>query len=276
RRVRKRQVADFLADAAASATFAAPLRETLVQQAEAAYAPLIPGDPEAVMGYATLLARKGQLSLALDAVDQLKEAVPVGRMAATGVQLLKLAEHDDAAEKRVAAWVDSARAADPNSLYVIHLDESLRRVREQYADAIKLNRKILSHLPDNVIACNNLAWLLSITSKQHDEALKLIQQAIDRVGPMSYLVDTRGMIQLEMGRWDAAIADFQTSWQQDRLPATQFHLAQALMASGDRESARFHLAAAVKNGLKVPDLETPEVERFHKLCEELGVARDEG
>jgi len=54
---------------------------------------------------------------------------------------------------------------------------------------------------------NNLAFLLALEGDSHEEALKLIQAAIDEAGPHPALLDTRGVVHLTGGNADLAIKD---------------------------------------------------------------------
>lgn len=268
---RIRQVAELLAEMAVSPKLGEDLRSRLFQQAESAYHELIPLDPQAAIGYATLLAKRGELARAIETLDHVRGAVADVEIAASGVRLLDLGEHDAAAVSRVKEWVDASRRADPDSLFAVHVEEALQRIRGEYDESIRLNRLVLKQYPQNAVALNNLAWLVSAHKQQHAQALELIERAIGLVGPKPFLLDTRGLIQMELGQPEAAAADFRASWLQEKLPATRFHWARALEAAGDREAAKHHLAAAVLAGLKSDDIEADEVPEFNRLREELGV-----
>ncbi|MGE0374879.1 MAG: tetratricopeptide repeat protein [Planctomycetaceae bacterium] len=272
KRARSSQAAGVLAELALSHQFDEPVRRQLREQADTAYQELNPANPDVAIARANLLGRTGNLSQALDELERIRPTGSEVAVAAAAVQLMQSCEHDETDVKRIKEWVDASRRADPNSLFAIHVEEALQRIRGEYDDAIRLNGLILKTVPENAVALNNLAWLLSTRKQQHAEALQLIQRAVDVVGPTAFLLDTRGLIQLEQGDAAAAAKDFRTSWIQDKLPATRFHLARALMAAGDRESARYYLAAAVDAGLTVRDLEQIEGALLRKLCADLGVS----
>jgi hypothetical protein len=51
----------------------------------------------------------------------------------------------------------------------------------------------------DVVAMNNLAYLLSTQEKKHTEALVLIEQAKKTAGPLPDLLDTEALVMLGRG-----------------------------------------------------------------------------
>ena len=55
---------------------------------------------------------------------------------------------------------------------------------DRFQDAEKIYREILAREPENYMVCNNLAEILALQKTRLDEALGLINKAIDTVGPL--------------------------------------------------------------------------------------------
>jgi Flp pilus assembly protein TadD len=114
-------------------------------------------------------------------------------------------------------------------------DLALRRAKFQAAE--KLYREVLAAKPGSVYCLNNCALAVSLTGQRHDEALRLINQAIQYAGPQGELLDTRGMVRLAAGQAAAAVDDFQKALAERSTPETLFHLALAHDRAGDAASA---------------------------------------
>ena len=71
-------------------------------------------------------------------------------------------------------------------------------------------------LPANVVALNNLAYLLALNGGSQAEALALIQRAIDQAGPDPEMLDTRALVYLKGGQADRAGKDLRPDAQLPR------------------------------------------------------------
>ena len=89
----------------------------------------------------------------------------------------------------------------------MHLAD-LYDLRGEYDKAAAEYREVLKDEPGNVVALNNLAWLLSQQTGQGREALQYIEAAVNGIGRRADLLDTRGSVELALGQTQAALADF--------------------------------------------------------------------
>ena len=89
----------------------------------------------------------------------------------------------------------------------------IRVNQDRYADAEKFYRQILTSYPEHSVAMNNLAWLLTLQGKKLDEALSLINKAIERSGHLASMIDTRACVYIAQSNaetlkdMDEAVAD---------------------------------------------------------------------
>ena len=154
-----------------------------------------------------------------------------------------------------------AQAMQPDSVTVagtlamtLEADGQRSAAEERYRGVLKLD-------PNNAVAMNNLAYLLSENGGDLDEAMSLALQARKSQPDMTEISDTVGWIYLKKGSPDQAIAAFDTVVQKEPARAEyHYHLAMALVQKGDRFAARQQLKAALScspsaiEGKKIRDL----------------------
>lgn len=224
--------------AAASPAAKALLSQSLIQQGRAADAVNV------------FLPKEGD-SDSLDAV------------ALAGV--LAAAQDDDAFQE---AWPLVAAAVEENSDDVALLSSVavLQVTRNNQVEAIRLLRKVIAKAPDDVVALNNLATLLGEDPSSRSEALALINQAIEAAGPQPGLLDTKGTIELHLGKASDAIASLEQSVANVNVdPRYYFHLAAAYFEADRQEDARDSLRRARQRGLDDAVLTEADRELLRRL-----------
>jgi DNA-directed RNA polymerase subunit omega len=102
------------------------------------------------------------------------------------------------------------------------------------------------------------------------EAKKLIDAAIDELGPLPDLLDTRGMIHMAAGESQQAVSDFAEAVLQPT-DVKFLHLAWAQMEAGDKAAAKDALEAGRRRGLASSRLSAEDRERLAKLEAAFGV-----
>lgn len=113
-------------------------------------------------------------------------------------------------------------------------------------------RKILNHIvnvePEQCVALNNLAWLLSHTKPRRDSrALTLIDRAVAIEPENSAYHGTRGLILARMNRWIDAKSELELALNGNPQHQHLYHrtLATAHEKLGDKNLARFHQVASL-------------------------------
>jgi tetratricopeptide (TPR) repeat protein len=137
------------------------------------------------------------------------------------------------------------------------------------ADAGATLRKLCEQPKATGGPLNNLAWLLTNKGGKVDEALSLINRAIEIDGETPEPLDTRGTIYLAMGRNDAAIRDLEDALAARPLPEIYFHLARAYLVAGRRNDAGEAIRKAESGGPRVEGLHPAEPSAFNRLLGEL-------
>ena len=101
--------------------------------------------------------------------------------------------------------------------------------------------------PDNVIALNNLAFMLADSGSDLDQALTMAQRAKQQRPNDGNVSDTLGWIYIKKNLSDSAIAIFRDLVKAEPERATyRYHLAMALYQKGDKASAKKECEAALR------------------------------
>ena len=114
---------------------------------------------------------------------------------------------------------------------------SLCELRGRYDAATTLYREVLAQDGRNAVAANNLAWILALHEGKGDDALTYVGRAMDVLGPIPELLDTRAVAYLAAGQADVALADVREALDRPGLDAKvrsslYYHLIQAEMRTG--------------------------------------------
>jgi Tfp pilus assembly protein PilF len=166
-------------------------------------------------------------------------------------------------------------AKSKSVILMLHLAE-LYGQRNRWDDAEVMYRRVLQpeNEPNNIVALNNLAWLLvqrSSDSQKHREALLRIETAISGIGRRADLLDTRGLVQMKLGNEAAALADFREAAADMPSPSHLFHLARAHYKTSDKTNAFKVLKLAQEKGLQASILHPSEQNEYQRMLTDLKI-----
>jgi cellulose synthase operon protein C len=191
---------------------------------------------------AEYVGRRRRVAEALELCEKAKGAPAADDVAITAVSIVCAAPATDEQQEKVERQVRACLKRNPNSVKLYQLLAVLQTCRDRYADAEASYRLILNRDDQNADALNNLACVLILQNRRLDEAQVLIKQAMSLIGPTASLLDTRGLLQMQVGHWDSAIADLREAVAQSPSVPRELHLAQAYYQAGRREDAERTLA----------------------------------
>ena len=153
---------------------------------------------------------------------------------------------------------------------VIALAE-VRRVQERFDEVEVLYGEILAESARTqtpmVTVMNNLAELLALRRHRLDEALGMINTAIEKAGPVSNLLDTRASVFLALNQPDKALEDMKAVVADEPKANYYFHLAQAYYGVGDIQAARDAIRRAREIGLEIGQLHPLERSSLKELLD---------
>ena len=163
--------------------------------------------PEEFADNPAILGARGRIALAMDrpaeAEPLLRSALensPNNVMALWLSGAIKAQGREDEAINLLEDWLeqyptDQLVRNELATTYLVQGNE--QRSRERYQELVEAN-------PDNVVALNNLAWLLREDDSQ--QALAYIERADSLVPNNPQILDTYAMIRLELGAVDEALS----------------------------------------------------------------------
>jgi Tfp pilus assembly protein PilF len=193
------------------------------------------------------------------------------------MQIVRCHETPAAVAPRVEGWIAKARRIDPGSVVLRLLEAELRSLEARPADAEVIYRELLASneldATQKAIVSNNLAFHLAKPATV-TEAQELIDRAIDEIGPLPDLLDTRGMVFLAAGKNREAVADLQEAVLQAS-DVKFLHLAWAQLQAGDQSAARQALESGRRKGLAAPRLSPADRKMLGDLEAALGSAEPE-
>jgi tetratricopeptide (TPR) repeat protein len=232
--------------------------------------------PENGLLLAAFLGRQGRdadIQEALDLCDKSWKTCAAEKVAFIAIAVLNASRAPTAEQiRRVERGLTEALQKSPRSLALLFYMAGLRSLEKKYQEAESIYRQIIQHDPRNSLARNNLAWLLAARDgkPKAPEALELINQAIQLVGPSAELLDTRAFVYLKMEMADDAAKDLKKALEeeahkQNPSPVLFFHLALAQEMLNDPGAAAANFRRAQNLKLRIRPLEQPAYDHLAKL-----------
>jgi tetratricopeptide (TPR) repeat protein len=249
------------------------LTTNLLAGAERWYRVVVREDKEQFPVLALTLIRLGRAREAILLCQAATEHDPSSRPAVVLTSILLEAggksEHMELAEGMLSA----ALTKFPDEVDLLYGMGMLRTLADRYPEAIALLRKVVTLNPRHVPALNNLAVLVAETPDQREEALTLVDQAIELRGQQTTLLDTKGTILVFGGKSSEAIALLEAAARGVHSdPRHKFHLAMAYHDIGAAQKARDQLDAALKQSLEKQILTPTDRKSLQRLRSSLATA----
>jgi Flp pilus assembly protein TadD len=242
------------------------LTTNLLAGAERWYRIVVREDKEQFPVLALTLIRQGRAREAILLCEAATEHDSSSRPAVVLTSILLEAggkpEHMELAEGMLTVALQKF-PDDPNLLYGVGM---LRTLADRYPEAINLLRKVVTINPRHVPALNNLAVLVAETPDQRDQAMQLVEQAIELRGQQSTLLDTKGTILVFGGKSSEAVNLLEAAARGvNSDPRHKFHLALAYHDIGVKEKAREQLDTAIKQSLEKQILTPTDRKQLQRL-----------
>ncbi|MEX2285995.1 MAG: tetratricopeptide repeat protein [Planctomycetaceae bacterium] len=222
-------------------------------------------DPLSLLPLCLLLAKSGNVDEALTVCQGSRLAGNPEMLAQAGISILNERSPSPSQIQRVEAWVTAAVRSSSGSSQGLLAQADLYLMQRRLKDAEALYRLILTTDDDNVVALNNLAWLLSYDQRNLEEAMTLINRAIEAAGHRAELIDTRGNVNLSAHRTKEAIADLSEAVADVGSPVMHLHLACAYFEQGNLELAQKVWLDGQRLGLDAQKLHPLDRKAFEQL-----------
>jgi tetratricopeptide (TPR) repeat protein len=235
-------------------------------------------EPRGTIAMASYVGRRGDIDRAFALLEDARKNQPMIEILPCALEALR-GHRDKATKERfkmLEEWVEAGLKGEANPQQIKLLLAELYDLQGRYPEVISTYRDLLTDEEANAyqkaLVKNNLAFVLAITKESPQalaEALKITDEAIRVLGPTSDLLDTRGLVYMNMAKSKEALADLRTAIAADASSTKYFHLAMAEKQAGNVEAARTALAKAVEMGIDANQFTPLEKANFEKLTTEL-------
>lgn len=196
-----------------------------------------------------LLLAEGQTADARAAFTAAKAADSRFRPAQLAVARMDVSEGKlDSAHQTLAALL----AASPNDPELWLYMGWLANLEKDYRQALVYFRKVVDADASNVVALNNLAYILASQTGQFDEALKYAQQVKELAPDNKGVDDTIGWIMYRKGLYRSAVKYLESAASGAPDPVIRYHLGMAYLKTGDKRGEPT-LRAALKSAPGLPE-----------------------
>ncbi len=233
-----------------------------------------PDDPAPVLGLAQVLVWEKQWAELNQLVRRWRNGHPEDDEVMTAIARALAGTRDEEALQMAEGLLQAVLARHPNSLSSLMILGMLMQGEGRHEEAAALNRKILELDPNNIIAMNNLAWVLCEEQGQPEEALTLAEKGMTIASEYTDLIDTRGVIHYRLGHLKEAAADFSRCIElyPAHLPSlapVRFHLARVYAQMGRKTEAIEELRKALDVQDRVGGLSDEDLADARGLLEQL-------
>jgi tetratricopeptide (TPR) repeat protein len=247
----------------------------LLKEAEQAYRADMarnPNETARVLALIDFLARQDRPQEALDLCEPAVRTWRPEAVAMAGLAIYKAKSVTEPQRRKVEAWLQEMVHQKPDNLVLNTKLADLRTLQGNYPEAEAIYRRSLGANRDNVEALNNLAWQLALREDNPEEALKLVDRALDIAGPNPTLLDTRAVVLMQLNQGDKAVEALReaVSSQPDK-PIRYFHLARAYQMTNAPTKAREALERSKALGLNEEIIDPLERETYRKLWREIAL-----
>jgi tetratricopeptide (TPR) repeat protein len=202
-----------------------PAGRAMVDAAVERFAALIPTHPEAIVGLVGALSADNRASEGFARIERLGSFITSRLRAAAGLAAVRGGTVSEKQAATALVWIDECLAEEPESSTLKLNKAEFFALRRELPMAIAQYEEILAKESRNVIALNNLAWLLSADSRTAERALELVARAIREVGLTGDLLDTRARVLITLKSFNEAERDLGDAIRLQSTPLRWFHLA---------------------------------------------------
>ena len=159
-----------------------PEGRKVVEAAIRHYVGLVARRPEVVITAAGLLGSDDQYQRAFDFIEEHGAKLPAALKTAAGLAILRNGDATPRQFDQVAGWLKQTKQELPDSLSLRLNEAEFHSLKHEYAEAERIYQSVLDNDPGNVVALNNLAWILAPNPDATQRAMKLIERAVSEVG----------------------------------------------------------------------------------------------
>ena len=238
------------------------MAEHYIRTAEMFYRQYVDEHPSQAMDLVMFFIRQNQNDEAVNILEQTWQGCEPIAVAQVCMNIMQTEKKSKELKQRVEKVLTDAQVKFENHPGILLTLGDMRVSEDRYAEAEEFYRQLLEKNPGHAVAMNNLAWLLALQGKKLDEALSLINKAIERTGQLPSMLDTRACVYIAQGKADKALKDLEDVVADGPTPVRLFHQAQALNLANQKYAASSTMQQAIKAGLTKDYAAIPGISRL--------------
>ncbi len=242
-------------------------KQQYIAKAIAQYQLILRQFPDTYIPYTALLAWDDRVTEAFDILETLPNTSKTTLKMDAGVAILRSISPTPKQIHQVQLWIEEGLKREPNSVKLLSELAETQLMDQQYSSAEQTYRGILQIDAKNIIALNNLAYLLAAQPNTIQFALACIEKAIASVGSKAELLDTRARIRITQNDLPHAEEDLLDAIQQDKTASRCFQLALLRYQQKKENQALEAFREAQKLNLTIRDIHPADIPLFKKFRE---------
>jgi tetratricopeptide (TPR) repeat protein len=173
----------------------------------------------------------------------------------------------DIFDEKVGSWLERGLRENPESIPMLLQQAELYDLQSRYQEAAAVYQKLLARQDvvgrGRAIVLNNLSYLLALEGESAStDPMKLVEEAVRILGPTTDILDTRAVVRIARGDYEAAVADLELSVTDNPTESKYFHKAVAHLGAEQNSQAIESWDLAVEYGLTRDVINRLERERF--------------
>ncbi len=207
--------------------------------------------PDTIVAVAGMLSNDNRPSEAFAKIEKHAKLLPARVRVLAGLAILRSGSREPKSVQQVRTWLDASKNEEPNSVAVLLNEGEFYSLTKDFDAAEKAYQAVLKSDDQNVVALNNLAWLLAANPDASDRAMDSVEKATRLIGLTGELLDTRARIRIAKMQYAEAIQDLQAALKQEQTALRLFHLALAnkLQSPDKPDAGKDYFTQAKKRGL---------------------------
>ncbi len=247
--------------------------------ADAAYAQMPEDTPQylgAQLGRANALFSSGQEDEAIDSLNALGEARPDSALVfSTLGDMLRREERFEEATEAYTSAIDLIDEIEERHWVLLYTRAIAYERMGEWELAEPEFRRVLEFVPDEPQVLNYLGYSLVEQRRNLDEALDMIERAVEGDPDSGYITDSLGWAFYRLGRYEEAVPVMERAVElMPRDPILNDHLGDVYWAVGREREARFQWRRALSFGPH-PDLDMDLVRRKLEIGKDAALDEDD-
>lgn len=234
-------------------------------------------NPNKALKLAEFLGQRRDVSECIELLDKVYNPEVAASIVQSGIRVLRARRIDvgDQFDAQLQQWIDRGLRENPGFLALKMQQAEFYEVQQDYRKATAAYRELLKRRDlegrSRAIVLNNLSYLLALDrgSANTAEAMRLVREAVQILGPTADILDTRAVVFISQKRFEDAADDLELSLTENPTASKHFHMTVAFLGSSRNTDAMFHWDEALKLGLSRDTISPLEREQYDNTQEKI-------